>query len=76
MRAAAFTARRPARPFARPAVSACLIAVVAALAMVGQGDLTAPPRYDGAGYAVLARSLAAGTGYRAIDQPDRPGHAH
>ncbi len=76
MRAAAFTGRRPARPFARPAVSACLIAVVAALAMVGQGDLTAPPRYDGAGYAVLARSLAAGTGYRAIDQPDRPGHAH
>jgi len=76
MRAAAFTGRRPALPFARPAVSACLIAVVAALAMVGQGDLTAPPRYDGAGYAVLARSLAAGTGYRAIDQPDRPGHAH
>ena len=44
--------------------------------MVGQGDFTAPPRYDGAGYAVLARSLAEGSGYRAIDHPDRPRHAH
>jgi len=76
MRALACAGRRPARPFARPAVSACLIAVVAALAMLGQGDFTAPPRYDGAGYAVLARSLASGTGYRAIDHPDRPRHAH
>jgi hypothetical protein len=44
--------------------------------MVGQGDFHAPPRYDGAGYAVLARSLAEGSGYRAIDHPDRPRHAH
>ena len=55
---------------------ACLIAAVAILAMAGQGDFTAPPRYDGAGYAVLARSLAEGAGYRAIDHPDRPRHAH
>ena len=76
MRAVAFTGRRPAHPFARPADAASLIAIVATLAMLGQGDFTAPPRYDGAGYAVLARSLAAGTGYRAIDHPDRPRHAH
>ena len=76
MRAVAFTGRRPAHPFARPAVSASLIAMVSALAMLGDGDFTAPARYDGAGYAVLARSLAGGTGYRAIDHPDRPRHAH
>jgi hypothetical protein len=35
-----------------------------------------PPRFDGAGYAVLARSVATGRGYRAIDHPDEPRHAH
>jgi hypothetical protein len=55
---------------------ACLIAVVAILAMIGHGDFSAPPRYDGAGYAVLARSLAEGSGYCAIDHPDQPRHAH
>jgi hypothetical protein len=50
--------------------------VIAALTMAGQGDFYAPPRFDGAGYAVLARSLAEGSGYRAIDHPDRPRHAH
>jgi len=44
--------------------------------MLGQGNFMAPPRFDGAGYAVLARSLASGTGYLAIDHPDRPRHAH
>src|SRR3954466_2478395 len=44
--------------------------------MVGHGDFSSPPRYDGAGYAVLARSLAEGKGYRAIDHPDEPLHAH
>ena len=55
---------------------ACLIAAVAILAMAGQGDFSSPPRFDGAGYVVLARSLAEGAGYRAIDHPDRPRHAH
>jgi hypothetical protein len=55
---------------------AALIAAVAILAMAGQGDFKSPPRYDGAGYAILARSLAEGTGYRAIDHPDQPVHAH
>jgi hypothetical protein len=60
----------------RPWAAACLIAAASALAVLGQADFTAPPRYDGAGYAVLARSLRQGSGYRAIDHPDRPRHVH
>jgi hypothetical protein len=68
--------KRRAGRWAPAAFAACLIAAVSALAIVCQGDLSAPPRYDGAGYAVLARSLLEGDGYRAIDHPDRPRHAH
>jgi hypothetical protein len=39
-------------------------------------DLQAPPRFDGAGYAVLAESLTTGRGYREIDRPGAPRHAH
>lgn len=60
----------------QPFWAGCLIAVAAAITIAGQGSFHAPPRYDGAGYAVLARSLAEGSGYRAIDHPDRPRHAH
>jgi hypothetical protein len=35
-----------------------------------------PPRYDGAGYAVLGWSLATGHGYREVSHPDAPPHAH
>jgi hypothetical protein len=56
--------------------AACVVATAAVLAMVGHGDFSSPPRYDGAGYAVLARSLVEGKGYRAIDHPDQPRHAH
>jgi hypothetical protein len=52
------------------------MAAVTILAIAAHGDFTAPPRYDGAGYTVLARSLDEGHGYRAIDHPDRPRHAH
>ena len=58
------------------AASAGLVAVVSALAACGNAVWSAPPRYDGAGYAVLARALLEGQGYRAIDHPDRPRHAH
>ncbi|HEX8201665.1 MAG TPA: glycosyltransferase family 39 protein [Isosphaeraceae bacterium] len=54
-------------------------AILATVAMVAVGlnmNLHAPPRFDGAGYAVLGRSLAEGAGYREIDHPDRPRHAH
>ncbi len=39
-------------------------------------DLHEPPRFDGAGYAVLAEALATHHGYRAIDHPDEPRHGH
>ena len=55
--------------------SACLIAAASAVAACGNAAWSAPPRYDGAGYAVLARALLEGQGYRAIDHPDRPRHA-
>jgi hypothetical protein len=53
-----------------------IVAVVAAAATLAQTDLDAPPKGDGAGYAVLAQSLLEGRGYRAIDHPDEPRHAH
>ena len=57
-------------------IAACVLGMVTILGMIGHGDLSSPPRYDGAGYAVLARSLAEGRGYRAIDHPDEPLHTH
>jgi hypothetical protein len=76
MRLKARACRLPSWPIAEPILAACMITLVAGVAIVGQGDFHLPPRYDGAGYAVLARSLAEGSGYRAIDHPDRPRHAH
>ncbi len=55
---------------------AATIATVAGVALLLNARLDAPPRFDGAGYAVLARSLLQGSGYRAIDHPDAPRHAH
>lgn len=52
------------------------LASLALLVSGAQAVLSAPPRYDGAGYAVLAESLRTGRGYRAIDHPDAPLHAH
>lgn len=52
------------------------VLVAAAAGVAASTRLDAPPRFDGAGYAVLARSLATGQGYRAIDHPDRPLHGH
>ena len=49
---------------------------LAMVAILGNTRFDAPPRFDGAGYAVLARSLAEGRGYREIDHPDAPPHAH
>ncbi len=55
---------------------AATIAAIAGLAAARHATWSAPPRYDGAGYAVLARAILEGEGYRAIDHPDRPRHAH
>ena len=53
-----------------------LAAIISLICTLASSNLNAPPRYDGAGYAVLATSIIEGQGYRAIDQPDRPRHAH
>jgi hypothetical protein len=64
------------RWWARPAVQGTILAAVIVGGMAGNTRLDAPPRFDGAGYGVLARSLLEGQGYREIDHPDRPRHAH
>jgi hypothetical protein len=57
-------------------VSASVVVSISAVMVCGNADWSAPPRYDGAGYAVLAQAWQSGQGYRAIDHPDRPRHAH
>ncbi|ODT98890.1 MAG: hypothetical protein ABS79_05190 [Planctomycetes bacterium SCN 63-9] len=56
--------------------SMMLIGFASTVSIALSAHWTAPYRYDGAGYAVLARALSQGNGYRAIDHPDRPYHAH
>ncbi len=53
-----------------------MVVLVAALSVGLNADLHEPPRYDGAGYSVLALSLIEGRGYREIDRPDAPPHDH
>jgi len=50
---------------------------VVSVVLVGLNtDLHAPPRFDGAGYAILGEALATGRGYREISEPASPRHAH
>jgi len=64
------------RTRARRAATGVLVVALAAT-VVGLGtDVRSPPRYDGAGYSVLGLALATGRGYREIDRPDAPPHAH
>ena len=60
----------------RPVFQGVLIAIIATISIVGGIDPASPPRFDGAGYSVLALSLLSGQGYREIDRPDSPRHAH
>lgn len=60
----------------RPWIGGALIVLVSGSAIALQTRFSAPPRYDGAGYAVLATALLDGRGYRAIDHPDAPRHVH
>jgi hypothetical protein len=53
-----------------------VLLVLSLISIAARTSFDAPPRFDGAGYAVLAESLLRGEGYRAIDHPDRPPHAH
>src|SRR4051812_7365761 len=53
--------------------------IVSAVSLVLVGwntDFSAPPRYDGAGYAVLGLALADGRGYREIHSPVPVRHTH
>ena len=59
-----------------PVSQAFAIAVVGSISLWANADFSDPPRFDGAGYAVLAQSLIEGRGYREIDQPNAPRHAH
>jgi hypothetical protein len=53
-----------------------VVVLLGALSVGLNADLHSPPRYDGAGYSVLALSLLEGRGYREIDRLDAPRHAH
>ena len=53
-----------------------LVGIASAAFIVANASWSAPPRYDGAGYAVLALSLLERHSYRAIDHPDEPRHGH
>lgn len=65
--------RRPRRP---QLAAASLLAAVTLAALAASTNLYTPPRFDGAGYSVLALSLLTGQGYRSIEHPDRPVNAH
>lgn len=52
------------------------IILAAIVSVLGNTRFEAPPRYDGAGYAMLGRSLAAGRGYRQASHPEAPPHTH
>ncbi len=68
--------RRGGKFWGRPWLVGAAIALTALAFAAGNADRNAPPRYDGAGYAVLAKALADGRGYRAISHPNAPRHAH
>jgi hypothetical protein len=53
-----------------------LLTVASSLSVALNTDLSSPPRFDGAGYAVLGEALVSGRGYREIDVPGTPRHAH
>jgi hypothetical protein len=56
--------------------AAILIALVATAGVLSGASFDEPPRFDGAGYAMLARSILDGFGYRDIDHPDAAPHVH
>ncbi|SIN94480.1 hypothetical protein SAMN05444166_1726 [Singulisphaera sp. GP187] len=52
-----------------------LVALVL-ISIVPNTGFRSPPRYDGAGYAILGWSLSSGQGYRDGCHPDTPAHTH
>src|SRR4051794_18257121 len=59
-----------------PRTSAVAVAILAFGSSLANTRFNAPPRFDGAGYAVLGRSIAEGLGYREGSHPDAPPHTH
>ena len=57
-------------------VPAVVIALCSAISLAGNTRLQEPPRFDGAGYAMLAYALATGQGYRDIALPEPSRHTH
>jgi len=60
----------------RPSLELGLVLAVSASLIAASTHWTAQPRHDGAGYAVLAKALTQGQGFRAIDHPNQPLHSH
>ena len=60
----------------KPCLHAVIVALVCATSLAANARLSEPPRFDGAGYAVLARSILQAGDYREIDHPDPPRHSH
>ncbi len=60
----------------RRLVTGLAVALLSAFSVAANTRWNAPPRFDGAGYAVLAESLTTGQGYREIASPLAPRHAH
>jgi hypothetical protein len=56
--------------------SAVFIALCSAISLAGNTSLQEPPRFDGAGYAMLAESLVTGQGYRDVALPEPSRHTH
>ena len=57
-------------------VPAVIIALCSAGSLAGNTCLQASPRFDGAGYAMLADALATGRGYRDVALPEPTRHTH
>lgn len=53
-----------------------LLVVLALASVIPSTGFRSPPRYDGAGYAVLGWSLSEGLGYREGSHPATPPHTH
>ncbi len=60
----------------RVLLSGLIVTVVGVASVGGNTDVFAPPRYDGAGYAMLGLALADGQGYREIHSPTPARHTH
>ncbi len=64
------------RPQGWTLAQALILFTLTLLNIIGNTRFTSPPRYDGAGYAILAEAYRTGQGYREISHPDAPRHTH